>query len=206
METLIILGVILGLAAGAIISMYYYKYKNTQQLKEQSAVLLKQIKQVFKLVTVEGEFSEIFTHRNGKNIFFNLLQLEKKVILIVKAKVMVGFDLSQINIQVNSASKKIKLSKFPHPQIISIDTDLEYYDIQKGMINKLSEKDLTEISKKAKDFIREKVDDSDLYIIADKQVSETIDFIGQLASSVGWEMITEKTQDKLEESIKRQIQ
>ena len=200
------LGVILGLAAGAVISMYYYKYKNTQELKEKSTVLLKQIKQVFKLVTVEGEFSEIFTHRNGKNVFFNLLQLEKKVILIIKAKVMVGFDLTQINIQVDSASKKIKLSKFPPPQIISIDTDLEYYDIQKGIINKLSEKDLTDISKRAKDFIREKVDDSDLYVIAEKQVSETIDFIGQLANSVGWEMITEKKQEKLEENKKHQIQ
>ena len=191
------LGVILGLAAGAVISMYYFKYKNTQQLKEQSAVLLRQIKQVFKLVTVEGEFSEIFTHRNGKNVFFNLLQLEKKVILIVKAKVMVGFDLTQIDIQVDSANKKIKLSKFPHPEIISIDTDLEYYDIQKGIISKLSEKDLTDISKKSKDFIREKVDESDLYVIAENQVSDTIEFISQLANSVGWDMITEKPVEKL---------
>ncbi|MCG6186269.1 DUF4230 domain-containing protein [Maribellus maritimus] len=202
METLILLGVILGLAAGAVISMYYYKYKNTQQLKEQSAVLLKQIKQVFKLVTVEGEFSEIFTHRNGKNIFFNLLQLEKKVILIVKARVMVGFDLTQIDIKVDSTNKKIRLSKFPHPQIISIDTDLEYYDIQKGIVNKLSEKDLTDISKKSKDFIREKVDESDLYLIAENQVKETIEFISQLANSVGWEMVTEKPLEKLPESNK----
>lgn len=196
------LGVILGLAAGAVISMYYYKYKNTQQLKEQSAVLLKQIKQVFKLVTVEGEFSEIFTHRNGKNIFFNLLQLEKKVILIVKARVMVGFDLTQIDIKIDSSNKKIRLSKFPHPQIISIDTDLEYYDIQKGIVNKLSEKDLTDISKKSKDFIREKVDESDLYLIAENQVKETIEFISQLANSVGWEMVTEKPPEKLPESNK----
>ncbi len=202
METLILLGVILGLAAGAVITMFYLKYKNTQQLNNQSAVLLKQIKQVFKLVTVEGEFSEIFTHRNGKNIFFNLLQLEKKVILIVKAKVMVGFDLSKINIKVDSSGKKIVLSQFPRPQIISIDTDLEYYDIQKGITNKLSEKDLTDISKRAKDFIREKVDESDLYIIAEKQVNDTIEFIGQLASSVGWQMITEKLPEILPESKK----
>lgn len=202
METLILTGVILGLAVGAVITMFYFKYKTTQQLKEQSAVLLKQIKQVFKLVTVEGEFSEIFTHRDGKNMFFNLLQLEKKVILIIKAKVMVGFDLSKINIKVDSASKKIILSHFPHPQIISIDADLEYYDIQKGITNKLSEKDLTDISKKAKDFIRGKVDESDLYIIAEKQVNETIEFIGQLANSVGWQMITEKPKDSLQERNK----
>ena len=200
METLILLGIILGLAAGAVIATFYYKLKNTKQLKEQSTVLLKQIKQVFKLVTVEGEFSEIFTHKNGKNIFFNLLQLEKKVILIIKAKVMVGFDLSKINIKIDSSGKKIILSHFPNPQIISIDTDLEYYDIQKGITNKFSEKDFTEISKKAKDFIRGKVNESDLYIIAEKQAKDTIEFIGQMADSVGWHMVTEKPTENLLEN------
>ncbi len=201
METLIFLGIILGLAVGAVIAKYYYKHKNSQQLKQQSAILLKQIKQVFKLVTVEGNFSEIFTHRNGKSIFFNLLQLEKKVILIVKAKVMVGFDLSRVHIRVDSSNKKVILSHFPQPQTISIDTDLEYYDIQKGIVNKLSEKDLTDISKKAKDFIREKVDESDLFLIAEKQVHDTIDFICQLAVSVGWEMICEKPAGELKGAL-----
>jgi len=50
------------------------------------------------LITVEGEFSETFTHRDGRKMFFNLLQMEKKALIIIKAKVLIGFDLDQINI------------------------------------------------------------------------------------------------------------
>lgn len=199
METLILLGIILGLVVGVASTMYLYKLKNNKLRKEQSVILLNRIKQVLKLITVEGEFSEIFTHRDGKSIFFNLVQLEKKAILIIKAKVMVGFNLSQINIDINSNSKKIKLSQFPNPEILSIDTDLEYYDIQKGITNKLSEKDLTDINKKSKDFIREKVAQSDLFLIAQNQANDTILFIKQMIESIGWEMISNKILDEKEQ-------
>jgi len=46
------------------------------------------------LITVEGEFSETFTHRDGRKMFLNLLQLEKKALIIIKAKVLIGFDLT----------------------------------------------------------------------------------------------------------------
>ena len=42
-------------------------------------ILLDKIQNVRKLITVEGEFSEVFAHRDGKSVFFKLLQLKKKV-------------------------------------------------------------------------------------------------------------------------------
>lgn len=41
-------------------------------------ILLDKIRNVCKLITVEGEFSEVFAHRDGKSVFFKLLQLKKK--------------------------------------------------------------------------------------------------------------------------------
>ena len=190
METLIFLGVILGLTIGIVSTVYFYSNKNNKLQKEQSVILLNQIKQVLKLITVEGEFSEIFTHRDGKSVFFNLVQREKKAILIVKAKVLVGFNLSLININIDSQRKMVNLSQFPNPEILSIDTDLEYYDIQKGITNKLSEKDLTEINKNSKDFIRNKVAQSDLFLIAQNQANDTVLFIKNLIESIGWKMVT----------------
>lgn len=186
METLLLLGVLLGLAGGIAASTYFYKNKSNRQVKQQSVLLLEKIKQVCKLITVEGEFSEIFTHRDARKFLFNLLQTEKKALIIVKAKVLIGFDLSQINIDINTHSKQVHLSGFPKPEILSIETDLEYYDVQKGMINKLSEVDLTDINKKSKDFIRQKVQDSQLFFIAQNQANDTVSVIKQLIESVGW--------------------
>ncbi|HYQ58499.1 MAG TPA: DUF4230 domain-containing protein [Draconibacterium sp.] len=191
METLILLGLIIGLAGGIIGTVYFYRNRHEKQLRDQSVVLLEKIKQVCKLITVEGEFSEIFTHRDEKSLFFKLFQTEKKALLIVKAKVMIGFDLTNIHIEINTPDRSVKLSRFPEPEILSIDTDLEYYDVQKGIINKFSETDLTNLNKNSKEFIREKVQKSHLVQIAKNQAKDNISLIRQLIESGGWKLIAE---------------
>ncbi len=191
METLIFLGILIGLAAGVFGTIYYYKNRNEKQLHDQSVILLDKIKQVCKLITVEGEFSELYTHRDEKQLFFKLFQTEKRALLIVKAKVMIGFDLTKINIDINPHKKLVELSRFPEPEILSIDSDLEYYDIQKGIINKINEADLTNMNKRSKEFIREKVEQSHLVQIAKDQANDTISLVQQLIESVGWQFEAE---------------
>ena len=191
METLIFLGILIGLAAGIFGTIYYYKNRNEKQLHDQSVILLDKIKQVCKLITVEGEFSELYTHRDEKQLFFKLFQTEKRALLIVKAKVMIGFDLTKINIDINPHKKLVELSRFPEPEILSIDSDLEYYDIQKGIINKINEADLTNMNKRSKEFIREKVEQSNLVQIAKDQANDTISLVQQLIESVGWQFEAE---------------
>ena len=191
METLIFLGILIGLAAGIFGTIYYYKNRNEKQLHDQSVILLDKIKQVCKLITVEGEFSELYTHRDEKQLFFKLFQTEKRALLIVKAKVMIGFDLTKINIDINPHKKLVELSRFPEPEILSIDSDLEYYDIQKGIINKINEADLTNMNKRSKEFIREKVEESHLVQIAKDQATDTIALVQQLIESVGWQFEAE---------------
>ncbi|WP_163326316.1 DUF4230 domain-containing protein [Draconibacterium mangrovi] len=191
METLIFLGILIGLAAGIFGTIYYYKNRNEKQLHDQSVILLDKIKQVCKLITVEGEFSELYTHRDEKQLFFKLFQTEKRALLIVKAKVMIGFDLTKINIDINPHKKLVELSRFPEPEILSIDSDLEYYDIQKGIINKINESDLTNMNKRSKEFIREKVEESHLVQIAKDQATDTIALVQQLIESVGWQFEAE---------------
>ena len=191
MEILIFLGILIGLATGIFGTIYYYKNRNEKQLHDQSVILLDKIKQVCKLITVEGEFSELYTHRDEKQLFFKLFQTEKRALLIVKAKVMIGFDLTKINIDINPHKKLVELSRFPEPEILSIDSDLEYYDIQKGIINKINEADLTNMNKRSKEFIREKVEQSHLVQIAKDQANDTISLVQQLIESVGWQFEAE---------------
>ncbi|WP_321375611.1 DUF4230 domain-containing protein [uncultured Draconibacterium sp.] len=202
METLIFLGLIIGLTGGIAGTIYFYKNRNEKQLQSQSVLLLEKIKQVCKLITVEGEFSEIFTHRDEKNLFFKLFQAEKKALLIVKAKVMIGFDLTKINIEINTPKRQVRLSQFPEPEILSIDNDLEYYDVQKGIINKFNETDLTNMNKKSKEFIRQKVETSHLVQIAKNQATDTVSLIRQLIESVGWELVAEHGELKAKKSSK----
>lgn len=191
MEFLILLGVFLGLAGGIAATSWFFKSRNPQVNQVQSTLLLDKIKHVCKLITVEGEFSEVFAHRDGKSMFFKLLQLEKKALLIVKAKVLIGFDLTKINIEMHPEKKRVKLSRFPDPEIMSMETDLEFYDVQKGLINVFSEVDLTNMNIKSKEFIREKIERSYLFDISRNQAADTVAIIKQLIESVGWELVAE---------------
>jgi hypothetical protein len=191
MEILILLGVIIGMSGGIAATWWFFKSRTLGDSQVQSVVLLDKIRHVCKLITIEGEFSEVFSHSDGKSIFFKLLQMKKKALLIVKARVMIGFDLTKIKIEMVPEQKKVKLSHFPDPEILSMDTDLEYYDVQKGIINKFSEKDLTNMNKKSKEFIRDKVERSYLFDIARNQGADTIAVIRQLIDSVGWKLVTE---------------
>lgn len=191
METLVLLGVFIGLAGGVAATVIYYKNRGGREVQDQSALLLKKIKQVCKLITIEGEFSEVFAHRDGKSVFFKLLQLEKKALLVVKAKVLIGFDLAKIKIEMDPEKRKVTLSQFPDPEILGMETDLEYYDVQKGMINKFSELDLNNVNKKSKEFIREKIESSYLFDIARNQAADTMAVIQQIINSVGWNLVAE---------------
>ena len=191
MEILILLGVLIGLAGGIATTYWYFKSRTDNAARVQSVVLLDKIRNVCKLITVEGEFSEVFAHHDGKSMFFKLLQMKKRALLIIKARVLIGFDLTKIEIDMFPEKKQVKLSHFPEPEIMSMETDLEYYDVQKGIINKFSEQDLTNMNKKSKEFIREKVERSYLFDIARNQAAETIAVIRQLIDSVGWKLSAE---------------
>lgn len=189
MEMLYFLTLVIGIAGGVMATLYFFRTKNKRQIQLQSQLLLEKIRQVCKLITVESEFSELFTYREDRKRFFNLIPSEKKALVIIRAKVLVGFDLAKINIDIHKEKRQVALSRFPAPEIMSIETDLEYFDLQKGMIHKFSESELTSLQKNAKEFIREKALGSHIMEIARRQSEETISIIRQLIGSVGWELV-----------------
>src|SRR5690606_16599758 len=67
----------------------------------QASVMLEKVKLVTKLVSVEGQFSEILEKKEWYNYdFFNLFS--KKILVRVQAKVSVGYNFESLNISVDS--------------------------------------------------------------------------------------------------------
>ena len=75
---------ILGLVLGAILMYWLYSLFNKKKRKElvehQSTIILDRIKTVCKLVTVEGDFAEIYRYENIKEGFMSLLSSKKKAL------------------------------------------------------------------------------------------------------------------------------
>lgn len=157
---------------------------------ESSTVLLNKIEKVVKLVAVEGNISEIYDYKDYYN--FDIAPFRKKALVRVNAKVSVGYDFEKVKITVDETSKTIKLSNFPEAEILSIDHDLDYYDITQGTFNRFSNEDYNKINTRAKEYVADKARESDLIKAAEEQKQEILDMIRILVNGGGWELIIEQ--------------
>lgn len=203
-----ILDTFLGLALGAIATYWVYTFFRMKKSKEitnhQSTVLLEKIRSVCKLVSVEGEFAEIYKYENIKEYFMSLVGSKKKALLIINAKVQIGYDLKKVELTADTESKKIIMRKFPRPEILSIEPDIQFYDIRSGMFNFFSSDDLTLLNKEAKQHIREKVPESGLMETAGREALQAVLLIEKIVETIGWTLdysaleVTEKQKKLIE--------
>lgn len=182
----------IGLAAGAVLSYFVFArfsfVKKKKNVSSQAIVLKDKIKKVCKLISVEGDFAEIYHYESVKDKFFDILTGKKKALILIDAKAHVGFNLSKIKMETNEKIKTLKLTHFPQPELLTIETDFKYYDKKEGWLNPFSTTDLNEINKEAKQYIIDKIPQSGLITEARKEALNTILLAESLAQAIGWKM------------------
>lgn len=148
---------------------------------EEATVLLERIEKVTKLITVEGYFSEVYKYKDYYKYDISLLR--KQALMRIQAKVSVGYDLSGLDITVDESNKKVIMVFPDSAQILSVEHDLDYYDISEGTFNSFDKDDYNKLNASAKDFIREKAMQSDLFDTAGAQLEDMVDIIRALVSA-----------------------
>lgn len=181
---------LLGLFLGAIITYWAMRYIKVQKTKDlthtQSTILMEKIRKVWKLITVEGEFAEIYHYENTKERFMNMVSSKKRAILLINAKAYVGFDMSRIRMEAITDKKVIKLTDFPDPEVLSLETDLKYYDKKDGLFNKFDSSDLTEVNSEAKKHVLDKIPESGLLETARSEALEAVLLVQNIVETIGW--------------------
>ncbi len=189
MEGLItVLWIGLGIAAGLSLAYFFFVFKRKKVIRNEVEIVMNQLKAVSKLVTVEGEFSEIYKHSDTSPVVFNFMKSEKKALVIVKAKVMMGYDLQKLKYKVNPQAKTIDILEAPKPEILSLSTDAEYYDIKNGTFNRFSKEELAQVKEDARQFMIEKIENSDLPQMVQDQSEKGIQLLENTTKSLGWEL------------------
>ena len=186
METffIIIISILVTLAIVTLVKQFRIKKRTNSQ----SVILLDKIKKVCKFITVEGDFAEIYHYEDVKERYLKLITSRKKALVVINAKAHVGFDLSKIKLESDVKTKTVTLFHFPQPEVLSIETDLNYYDKKDGMFNKFEASDLTELHNEAKNHIMNKVPESGLYEIAKKEALESVLLIENIVETIGWKL------------------
>ena len=182
------LGIIIGVLVSLGVVTYFKSIKKKQLVNSQSVLLLEKIKTVCKFITVEGDFAEIYHYEDVKERFLKLITSKKKALIVINAKAHIGYDLSKIELMADNRNKKIFLEHFPQPEVLSIETNLNYYDKSEGYFNKFDATDLTGLHQEAKQHIQEKIPESGLIQIAQKEALETISLMETIVETIGWKL------------------
>jgi hypothetical protein len=173
-----------------LIVLFTFKYygDNTEDkivLQENTALIQEQVKNVGKLVVTEGHFSEVFTYKNSKLVFGDLLKAEKHAIVIVNADVTIAYDLSKIEYKIDETTKTLNIVSIPKEEI-KISPDFEYYDIQADFLNQFEAKDYNEIKKTVSKSLMKKIEASGLKANAQNRLISELSKFFILTNSLGW--------------------
>ena len=182
------LGIILGVIATYWVYNFFRKKKSKELTVVQSHVLLEKIKSVCKLISTEGDFAEIYKYENTKERFLSLITSKKKALIVITAKAHIGYDLKKLILKADIESKRIILTSFPEPEILSIEPELDFYDIKNGMFNSFTPDDLTVLNQEAKQHIRDKIPESGLMETAKNEALEAILLIETIVETIGWKL------------------
>lgn len=180
------LGAIMGLLFAAIV-FYGWRYFQTKKLtREQSVILIDRVKRVCKFITVEGDFAEIYHYEDVKQKFLNMITSRKKALVIINAKAHIGFDLKKVHMEADEKNKRVIMRSFPNPEVLSIDTTINYYDKRDGYFNRFAASDLSDLQLEAKKHIEDKIPESGLFDVARGEALEAISLIESMVETIGW--------------------
>ncbi len=172
---------ILGVTIG-----FFWFGSSERQVEVNSQGMLEQVRDVVKIATVEGQFSEIYDYKDF--YYYDWNPFRKKALIKVSATVSMGFDVSNVEIEVNEQEKEIRIVGLPPPSILSRDIEHEYYDIQEGSFNAFQPKDFNKMQKDIRRLIEGRVLRSELPQIAGERLETLIQGLHQLAEPYGWEI------------------
>jgi hypothetical protein len=173
---------------GFLIAKFWNDKKEENHKKEEIQVVVNSIKNMSKLVVSKGSFSEIYNYSDSNKYFFDYVSFDKKAIVTINATVEVGYDLSKLDIQIDSLQKKIYINKIPEEEI-TISPDVKYFDLQQSQFNTFSKEDLNKINQKSIDKIKQTIKLTNLKTAAKTRFFEEISKIYQLSAIYGWQVV-----------------
>lgn len=188
-----LLALALAFVGGGWAAYRLFAPKSVEKPQEEASVLLEKVREVLKLTTVEGEFSEVYGYNEYSGSFSWLW--DKKALVRVQATVAVGYDLSNVQMEADSAARVLRIGPLPKPQILSVDHTVDYYDVSTGLFQSFSPQDLTWINQQAKKNILAKAQESDLLQKAEEQSNKMFDLIRFIAEAAGWQVVILRQSD-----------
>ena len=189
LNVIVLLGMFI---VGVLAAKWFYKQPETT-VETDATVLIEKVREVCKLVTVEADLHEVYDEKNYRNVTLFLplptnFSFSKKASIEVSGKVLVGYDLEKIELTADSANQTLYIKNLPKAEILSIEHDVKYRNLEESFFNEFTANDFTKLNKGAKEVLREKAIEKHLLEKAEAQGIEVLDVIRFMSKGVGWKV------------------
>jgi hypothetical protein len=184
---------------GLLVGLLILNKTKTKYQTEQVAIIQNGIKNVSKLVVVEEMFTEFYNYTDANKYFFETVNFEKKVVLMVQARVLVSYDLKKMKTEIDSVQKKIIIKSIPEEELTIVPT-FKYYDFQQSMFNSFTKEELNMMQKSSIEKLQKNLKVTHSKELAKKRLIEELNQLWSVAKIMGW-TIEDQTEDKLFNTI-----
>lgn len=188
-------GFLLGILVMALLAIIYRVFFTSKSAEVDIAAttIMKSVESISKLMVLEGQFTETYTYQERSKVFFDLIPQEKKAIVILNAKVLIGYDLKKMVIFIDKENKKILIERLPKEEV-NIIPDLKFYDVQTSTFTNFTKYDINKVQEDAKDKIEQQIDQSNLRVQARQRLLENLSSVINLTQAIGW-TVEDKTNE-----------
>ncbi|PTT76051.1 MULTISPECIES: DUF4230 domain-containing protein [unclassified Chryseobacterium] len=177
------------LAGAALVTVLFFSLKSGFNLSEKTEksdyyILTNQISKMNKMVVLEQNTSSIQKTKMGYE-FLGKEVSSNSIITYTKTNAQVSYDLNKMKMEVDSINKKLVITELPDADI-RITPSVEIQSMDDSFFNRISEKDIKNVTQKAKDTAVKSIDQNKLRTEGRQQLMENLNNIFVLAKALNY--------------------
>ncbi|ROH99719.1 DUF4230 domain-containing protein [Chryseobacterium daecheongense] len=153
-------------------------------------ILTNQISKMNKMVVLEQNISSMQKTKMSYEFFGNEMT-SNSIITYTRTNAQVSYDLNKMKMEVDSINKKLIITELPDADI-RITPSVEIQSLDDSFFNRVSEKDIKNVTQKAKETAIKSIDQNKLRNEGRQQLMENLNNIFVLAKALNY-TIEDKT-------------
>lgn len=164
----------------------FFITQNVPTVQEHTEYIEQKLKTIAQFAVAEQYVS--IMHNYQEKGLFNLSSFSKSAIIRAKARVKVGFDIENLEVNILHDHKIIEIKNWPEPQELSFELDADYFDLKQGLFAGFDQSELNIIKETVEQKLRQKVDYDKLSKISKNQANELIALLEAPLKLQGWKI------------------
>lgn len=167
------------------------QWSSSSNQQSEINIAINTFQEVARLATVEMPIEEILSHEKYNSYDWDIFS--GKMIYKASGKVVAGINLDDLNIEIDSTKRVIYFHRHPKPEILYVESDISYYDIQEGLFFSFESEDFNEVQRIGRDALLKAAKESNVSDLAEQKWEQVLSNFEPLLQALGWKVIDQST-------------